>query len=295
MEFKKEINQDKYYYIFDDINIRDYTLLNDIKEKSNELEKPIILKKIPTEIGYDIELHKIGKSCHGMKKRYGIIQNGGIFSSKEPRNKIKDLKKLKDKSQYLQGAEIIKETKEQWEHDQSKSKGEWHSKNKTFRIRVNYFINPGDKESKQSSFYLYLDNEQSLNEVYLIISNMQLSLTNKESIIQNLDNFNSMLLKNQKFYTILKILSVKNKIKERKGIFNKVQNYIKNGIKISANLDPNFLEPKKEEPIPSLVGEVSGEINVDNEKIDIDVNSGIKIPDEKKSEEKPLKAQIKKI
>ena len=158
IEFKNQISRNNYLYIFDDINIHDYTLLKNIQEISEDLDNPKTPSNVPSEVDYDIELHKIGKSCHGMKKRYGIIQNGCIFSSKEPKNKVKDFTKLKDKSIYLQGAEILKENKDNWEKD--KSNGEWHNKAKNFRIRVNYFIKPGDKDSKQSSFYLYFDNEQ---------------------------------------------------------------------------------------------------------------------------------------
>ena len=224
------------------------------------------MDNLHTDIDYDIELYKIGKKCSGMKKRYAIIRNGGIFSSNEPKDKIKDFKKLKDKSMYLQGAEIIKETKTIWE--QEKGKSEWHNKNKEFRIRVNFFITPGDPKSKQSSFYLYFDNEPALNEVYLILLKVQLSLKDKEVIKENSEKFNSNLLKMKKFYTILKILSVKNKIKKRKSIFKKVENYV--NAEFSGNLKSIFFEPENN-PSGSMERKIET-TEIINTKVEIDNN-----------------------
>ena len=257
-ELKDEINKNNYYYIYDDINVHDYTLMQKIKENYEAFENPIIMDNIPNEIDYDIEFHKIGKTCFGMRKRYAIINKDGIFSSKDPKNKLKDLKELKNKTEYLQGAEIIKENKEEWEGQ--KSEGEWHNKNKNYRIRINYFIKPGDPNSKRSSFFLYLENEESLNEVFLILSNIQVTFNHEESVTTNFDRFNSCFLKSKKCYTILKILSVKEKLKKRKTFFHKIENNIKKEIKFSGKLKQDFLEKKEEikDLIPSIVGEQSG-------------------------------------
>ena len=291
-KLKDDINNNNFFYIFDDINEHDPSLINNMKENNEVLENPIILENNTNEVTYDIEFHKIGKTCSGMRKRYAVINKDGLFSSKEPLNKIKDIKELKNKTEYLKGAEIIKEYKEQWE--QNKSEGEWHSKKKNIRIRINYFTIPGDIKSKQSSFFLYLDNEQSLNEVYEIISNLQLSHNNKESISINLDKFNSMLLRRKQFYTILKILSVKNKVKIRKSIFNKIEGFTNATLKLSGNLKKNFLNPNQNEIIQNIdktkidkekpnLNELDKKINI-NEKIVIKEPS--KIIDNNKIEEK---------
>ena len=77
----------------------------------------------------------------------------------------------------------------------------------------------------------------------------------------------------KKFYTILKILSLKNKIKGRKGFFNQIQNSIDNNTKISVKLKQDFLQPKKEEDkidninAPSIVPEQSGTRIIDHSNI----------------------------
>ena len=265
-EINDQINRNKLYFIYNDLIIHDSILITNLKENQEIFEKEIELDNLHTDIDYDIELYKIGKKCSGMKKRYAIIRNGGIFSSNEPKDKIKDFKKLKDKSMYLQGAEIIKETKTIWE--QEKGKSEWHNKNKEFRIRVNFFITPGDPKSKQSSFYLYFDNEPALNEVYLILLKVQLSLKDKEVIKENSEKFNSNLLKMKKFYTILKILSVKNKIKKRKSIFKKVENYV--NAEFSGNLKSIFFEPENN-PSGSMERKIET-TEIINTKVEIDNN-----------------------
>ena len=207
-EIKDEINKYNYFFIYDDINIHDYNLIRNLKEINNEIEEPKIENEVNEEINYDIEFHKIGSRCSGIKERSGIIEKGKLFSSTKPKKEIKNIKDLKDKTPFLQDAEIIKETKSEIENN--KDKGEWGSKKKNYRIRINYYTKPGDLESKRSSFFLYLESEEALNEVYLILCNMRLSFTNKESLKITLDKVNTMLMNRKKFYTIIKLLSLKN-------------------------------------------------------------------------------------
>ena len=262
---KNEINKFNYYFIYDDINIHDSFLIKNLQDNMEELEKPITIKTIPTDLDYEFEFHKLGKRCEGLKERHGIIRNGCLFSSNQPKDKIKDFSKLKDKTHYLKGAEILKENKENCLT--SGSKGEWKSKTKNYRIRINYFITPENVNSKQSSFFIYVDNEQQLNEVYSILCYIRFCLKNKimnADITNKLNKVNISLIKMKKFYTILKILSLKNKIKGRKGFFNQIQNSIDNNTKISVKLKQDFLQPKKEEEkidninAPSIVPEQSG-------------------------------------
>ena len=271
-EIKDEINKYNYFFIYDDINIHDYNLIRNLKEINNEIEEPKIENEVNEEINYDIEFHKIGSRCSGIKERSGIIEKGKLFSSTKPKKEIKNIKDLKDKTPFLQDAEIIKETKSEIENN--KDKGEWGSKKKNYRIRINYYTKPGDLESKRSSFFLYLESEEALNEVYLILCNMRLSFTNKESLKITLDKVNTMLMNRKKFYTIIKLLSLKNKIKNRKTFFNSVENLIKNKVDISVNLIPDFLKGKPKEPqqinISSLVQ--SDPFKVNNSKINVDID-----------------------
>ena len=271
-EIKDEINKYNFYYIYDDINIHDYNLIRNLKEISNEMEEPIKIEtNLDEEINYDIEFHKIGTRCSGLKERCGIIKNGKLFSSTKPKNKLDNIKDLKDKTPFLQDAEIIKETKSNVENN--KSKGEWGSKKKNYRIRINYYTKPGDLNSKMSSFFLYLDSEESLNEVYLLLCNMRLTFTNKESLKEILDKFNKMLMKRKKFYSIIKILSLKNKIKKRKSFFCSVEHLIKNNV-ISVNLVQHFLKEKPKEPQKLALSSIvhSDPFKIEKSKIGTDIN-----------------------
>ena len=95
-EIKDQINRNKFFYIYDDLIIQDSFLVTNVKENQELFDKETQLDNLPSDLDYDIELYKVGKKCSGMKKRYGIIKDGGIFSSNEPKDKIKDFKKLKD-------------------------------------------------------------------------------------------------------------------------------------------------------------------------------------------------------
>ena len=261
-KMKEEIKNNNIFYIYDDINIHDHTLIEKIKNNKESIEKPIIIQNNLDELNYDIDLHKIGSKCNGLKERHAIIHEGKIFSSKKTINKLNQIKDkkdrekaLKDKTKYLQGAEIIKENKAECQN--VKGKGEWGVKNKNYRIRVNFHIKPEDPNSEMSSFFLYLDNEQSLNEVFNILCHIRLSLKGEKMIKENLDNFNTIFESRKKFYTILKVLSVKKKMKNRKVFCHQVENLIVNNNtnRISANLSPHFLTKPGHEPEPELIPE----------------------------------------
>ena len=92
---RDKIIQKEYYYCYDDYNLN---IPQIIEENEQIIEKPILIN-LPDHLDYDVELYKIGKKCKGIKKRYGIIKQGGFYSSKKTIDKIvdeKDRKKLKD-------------------------------------------------------------------------------------------------------------------------------------------------------------------------------------------------------
>ena len=66
-----------------------------------------------------------------------------------------------------------------------------------------------------------------MNEVYIML--FEICLTNEKRLLMKnaISDLNHILTKRNKFYTILKILAVKNKIKKRKMVFNKIDNAIK--------------------------------------------------------------------
>ena len=70
-----------------------------MKKNEKKLKKSL-LKNLPDILYYDVELHKMGKTWSGLKKRYAIIKRGGFFSSKIPLNQINESNQntLKDKT-----------------------------------------------------------------------------------------------------------------------------------------------------------------------------------------------------
>ena len=288
-EMKEEIKNNNFFYIYDDINIHDHVLIERIKNNKESIEKPMIIQNNLDELNYDIDLHKIGSTCKGIKERHAIIHEGKIFSSKKTIDKLKQIKDkkdrekaIKDKTQYLQGAEIIKENKAECKN--VKDKGEWRVKNKNYRIRVNFHIKPEDPNSEMSSFFLYFENEQSLKEVFDILCHIRLSFKGKEQIKKHLDYFNSIFECRKKLYTILKILSVKKKIKKRKTFCHQVENIIVNTNKISANLSPQFLnklEPEFELKPESEINKRTESLLRERSKIE---SKNLEIIDNKKEE-----------
>ena len=233
---KEKIEQGNYYFCYDDINgIDNLNFTNILKENGQIIENPILIK-LPDEINYDVNLIKIGKKCKGVKKRFAIIKRRGFFSSQKPKNEA-DPNKLKDKTKYLENCVIIREV-----YPIQKSEGEWHVKSKHYRIRINYIIDPKDIKQEMSSFYLYFENEKEMTEVYYMIFGFR-SYTKIDNL---LGKFNKNLIDGNTFYTIMKILSVKNKIKKRKLVFNKIESVIKGKIFGKLNWDETKLKELSE-------------------------------------------------
>ena len=221
---RETIIKKKYFYIYDDINLN---IPQIIEENEQIIESPILLD-IPNSLDYDVELYKIGKKCKGSKKRHAIIKRGGFFSSNKSINNIdeKEKKKLKDKTQFLNSSELFRETLENFQ----KNQGEWHDKKMNYRIRINYPINQKDKKPEMSSFFLYFDDENKMNEVYIMLFGICLTEDKKQIMLKNINDLNNELIKRNKFYTIMKILAVKNRIKKRKMVFNKIEKATKGKI-----------------------------------------------------------------
>ena len=235
------INQRKYFNCYNDIHKSN---LNEriLEEFEETMEKPIVLN-IPETIDYDVELTKNGEKCKGLKKRFAVIKKGELATSTKPINEIheKDKKKLKDKTKFLKGSDIYMETY----NELVKPQGEWYNKKKPYRIRIDYSLNPEEVNSKRSSICLYFEDENKMKEVFIVLFGICLSEEKKAFIYKNLNGFQDIVEKGNKFYTIMKILSVKNKIKKRKKVLNKIDNAIKG--KIYAQLDPIFIKKKEKE------------------------------------------------
>jgi len=213
-----KVKENKYYYCYGDLSNPNSEIIKIFEEKEIVIERPFVLA-LPEELNYDVELYKIGKTCKGLKKRYAIIKRGGFYSSKKPLVHI-DRNKLKDKTPFLKGALLMIETKD----SVGKAEGEWSNKKKNYRIRINYSIVPGDNSLKNiRSFFLYFEDEKKMREVEIMLFGILLNETTKKKIRQHLADVTKTLTEGNSFYTIMKILSVKNKIKKRKLAFNAIE------------------------------------------------------------------------
>ena len=237
----QETREKDYTMSYYDLNGANEDLVQSINQNKESLEEPGLLI-FPNNINYDIEFYKLGRKCHGLKKRYAIIKNGKLYSSDKPLKDLqeKDFEKLKDKTEFLIKAEINKETKE------VNSGGEWSSKEKENRIRVNFIPDPKKPEEK-SSFFLYFEDERQMKEVDLALYNLSRPPEFQLEAKNSLDKLNNIFLYGKKLYTMLKILAVKNRIKKRKANYNRVENIIKG--KINAEFNEDFLKTELKEKI----------------------------------------------
>ena len=249
-ELIENVRNGDYHLSYSDLNGANQELMRSLNQNTDVLDNPKLIYFHDT-LDYDIDLYKIGRKCHGLKSRYAIIKDGKLYSSDKPLKDLqeKDFEKLKEKTNFLKNAEIIEETKD----NQSQNGGEWSVKDKNYRIRINY----KDEDNKDSSFYLYFDDPVKMKEVSLSIYNLSKSDEYKTNGRNAINNLNNLLIKGKQFYTIFKLLSVKNKIKKRKVMINKIETSVKT--KINANLNEEFLNAKVIKSINILNSSLSKE------------------------------------
>ena len=224
-ELIEEIKNKDYLWSFSDLNETNKELIMKLNQNKEVIANPEIIH-LPDSIDFDIEFYKIGKKCEGVKKRYAIIKDGRLYSSVKPLKEFNQ-KKLKEKTQYLEGAEIINETID----EESNLRGEWSNKSKKYRIKINYLEDR--MKNKYSSFFLYFDDKKELNEVNLALFNI-CKKDNFKLIAKNtIHNLKKVLTEGNKFYVILKILTLKSMIKKRQNTVTSEMN--NSNIKIKNN------------------------------------------------------------
>ena len=300
----EEIKDKDFIACYSDFNGANQDLIKKMEENQEAIEEPGLLH-FPDTLDYDIELYKIGRKCHGLKGRHAIIKDGKLYSSDKPLKdlKEKDWEKLKEKTDFLKNATINTENKE------TASGGEWSSKEKEYRIRINYIPNP-EKPNEESSFYLYFQEERQMKEVELALYNLSRPDKFKNDAKECLDELNKNIQKGKKCYAIMKMLSVKDKIKKRKAMFDKTENLYKK--KIKAQFIKDFLqmsvdkitvsghnsEHKYKEPNEILKDPKPDEIKDNNELIISDfmpLISKVSIDNEKMPIKKSLNDLIRKF
>ena len=236
---KKIATNNNYLYIYNDLFKNDSVISHMVKDNEISTEKPIICD-LPDILDYDVEMYKVGQKCGGLKKRYAIVKRGGFFSSSKPIKEM-DPKSNKDKTPFLKKSIILNE---QFDENQ-KNQGEWSNKKKPYRIKIIYSKSQQniDEQNKKdlSQFLLYFDDEKKRKEVNLMLFGISASEEKKNEIKTCIGNLSTLLTKGNKFYTILKILSVKNKIKKRKIAFNKMDDTIKDKIIAKLMIDDKYI------------------------------------------------------
>ena len=235
-EIQKKI-QSHYYYCFEEIHGSNFHMIKYFEDNEMIMENKIILN-LPEQLDFDIEFYKIGKRCNGLKKRYAFIKRNGFYSSKNPLEK-KDEKKMKDKTQYLPDSQVLIQRKDEI----GKNEGEWSNKNKIYRIRINYIREKKKNNPKYSSFFFYFDDEKQMMLVYYMLYGLSLNEDYKLRAKQSLSDIELSLHRGNKFYVILKMLAVKQKIKNRKNIINKVNKAVYG--EMFNKLHPNVVESLK--------------------------------------------------
>jgi hypothetical protein len=102
--------------------------------------------------------------------------------------------------------------------------------------------NDSNQKPKESSFFLYFDDEKKMKEVDLMLFGITLSEKYKKIIKRHLCDIDTKLTQGNLFYTILKILSVKNKIKNRKITMQKINDTLKGHMFGKLNIEKKMLE-----------------------------------------------------
>ena len=237
----QKIENNKYYYCYGELFHPNSSIIIYFDQNETTLKKPLLIN-LPDNLNYDVELYKMGKTCSGLKKRYAIIKRGGFFSSKRPLNQINESNQntLKDKTPYLSGSKIFKEKKD----DPNRTKSEWSNKNKIYRIRIDYPMDhyKNTERAMYSSFFLYFENKNEMEEVELMLFRFALSEENIQVIKKHLLFMNKLLTKGNKIYIIMKLLSVKNKIKKRKIVMDKINESINKELFGELNIERKFLK-----------------------------------------------------
>ncbi len=225
------INRDNIKSLIDKIkqDESNYYLCHIDLKKGNEMvianftnQEKIVYEKIKKEIiekcDFDVIFYKIGEKCNGWKKRFAIIVKGGFFSSTKPL-KYFEKEKSKDKTKYLYNSVMS------LEKEGKKNSPEWHEPTLKYRMIIEYDPNKSvnkEKSGKKKYFIFYFINEEKRD----IVRGLLFGGNNKdEIIINNVNNMISSIERSFTFYGILKMLSVKNKIKKRKNLLNELKNY----------------------------------------------------------------------
>ena len=172
-----------------------------------------LLKDIETNIQFNVELVKHGKSMNCTVNRYAmILYPKGIWSMKHPlkEGEVFNESKAKDKTPILKHCSFVRE-------EQKNTKTEWTVKNKNYRLRLTF---PHNKSNHPNDhIYLYFDNESKCTKVEDLLN--LIKLRKKDSLISsNISNSVNLINNSNIMYGVLKMIAVKNQVLNNKQVLS---------------------------------------------------------------------------
>ena len=248
------IKQNKNYFeIFKSIGTDEYknqNLFQILKDNKQLINKPLLLVTINPNEQIEVEFYKYGKTfTSSIRKRFGIIINCNFYSSTQPLEKFNDTK-AKNKTKYiLNSKQIYRENLDGNENEYDKKVNIWHNENKPYRIRINYLTD----KNKMSSFFIYCEGEKERNEIFQLIKLTQMTLNIKESSDIILKKMQKSINRHNIVYAIIKILTVKKKLKNKKIIKRYINHFFEKDKKkfnnflsdIKNKISQKFIEQRK--------------------------------------------------
>ena len=299
----EKIKEKQENYILCHKNLKDANeeIISNFTEQQRIKYEPIF-QTVKKNCDFDIPLFKIGECCGAWRERKGIVAKGSLFSSKTPLSNIKefDINKVKDKTKYLDSAIVNLESKEN-----KKTGFEWQKNDYNYRIVIEYIDRRKRKEKKKIDYKQIILYFHSIQEMDLAKQLLFGGIGNDDYLIRNLNTMQKTIDDSFTFYGILKLISVKEKIKKRKRILGQLKDLSKQSMSGLISFGKNTFStfnPKEIKEIKDIkdikdieekieIEEIDGKDNIIISEIDNQTWSG---KDSEHSKEKIIVKQGKK-
>ena len=299
----EKIKEKQENYILCHKNLKDANeeIISNFTEQQRIKYEPIF-QTVKKNCDFDIPLFKIGECCGAWRERKGIVAKGSLFSSKTPLSNIKefDINKVKDKTKYLDSAIVNLESKEN-----KKTGFEWQKNDYNYRIVIEYIDRRKRKEKKKIDYKQIILYFHSIQEMDLAKQLLFGGIGNDDYLIRNLNTMQKTIDDSFTFYGILKLISVKEKIKKRKRILGQLKDLSKQSMSGLISFGKNTFStfnPKEIKEIKDIkdikdieekieIEEIDGKDNIIISEIDNQTWSG---KDSEHSKEKIIIKQGKK-
>ena len=215
----EKIKQKEKNYLYCHSSLKDANeeAIANLTEQQKMIYEPI-LNKVKESCEFDIPLFKIGQCCGSWIDRNGIIGKRALFSTK---SSFKDFRKdkAKDKTKYLPDSIITFEKKDKIVRNTL----EWQKIDYNFRMIIEYLDKKTMKDFKRKEYkpiILYFETKEKLDLARQLLFGGDYSDTN---IISTLNVMKKTINDTFTFYGMLKLLSVKERIKKRKRLLGELK------------------------------------------------------------------------